>query len=412
MSLQVTVYRCGICDDYNFDQSIMCKRHMTEKHSGYGWRCQECRIVFARQLPRHKNCQGELELINRTTMTCTREEKEAYEGFQRNRGDKVILVRMSCGEKMSLTNDQRSRSHIKGKVFKNVKMSPKKRAVLENVYRPMKMNFGEKSWCRDQEKKEEFRRPTQITPVKILPVTPVKIPAAAGKAHEEPSKTVGPAGDSLYQSQREEKKLMVDSEASSTSSEKGEISIMEEGEFSDDDDDDDMNGLQDNSGKKDNDTNEDRMKVTEVVDITEISSSKTEHIYTATPTRILKLGQIDKGQKTRFMFNIGGVKFETCANTINNVPDSVLFELINTNSTVKPYLVEGRSTYFIDRDPKHFSVILNYLRNGGRYHSDMLPRDLRQLKELQVEAAFYELKHLELNIQRRILDLQHGHFLL
>jgi hypothetical protein len=47
---------------------------------------------------------------------------------------------------------------------------------------------------------------------------------------------------------------MVDSEASSTSSEKGEISIMEEGEFSDDDDDDDddMNGLQDNSGKKDN----------------------------------------------------------------------------------------------------------------------------------------------------------------
>jgi hypothetical protein len=71
---------------------------------------------------------------------------------------------------------------------------------------------------------------------------------------------------------------MVDSEASSTSSEKGEISIMEEGEVSDDDDDDDMNGLQNNSEKnlKDNDTNEDRMKVTEVVDITKISSSKTE----------------------------------------------------------------------------------------------------------------------------------------
>jgi len=110
---------------------------------------------------------------------------------------------------------------------------------LENIYKPIKMNFGEKS------KKEEFRRPIPITPVKILPVTPIKIPAAAGKAHEEPSKTVGPAGDNLYQ--REEIKLMVDSEASSTSSEKGEISIMEEGEFSDDDD--DMNGLQNNSEK-------------------------------------------------------------------------------------------------------------------------------------------------------------------
>lgn len=48
------------------------------------------------------------------------------------------------------------------------------------------------------------------------------------------------------------------------------------------------------------------MKVTEVVDITEISSSKTEQSYTATPTRILRLVQIDKGQKTRFMLNIGG----------------------------------------------------------------------------------------------------------
>jgi hypothetical protein len=252
---------------------------------------------------------------------------------------------------------------------------------LENVYKPIKMNFEEKSLCRDQEKKEEFRRPIQITPVKTPPVTPVKIPAAAGKAHEEPSKTVGPAGDRLYQSQSEEKKLMVDSEASSTSSEKGEVSIMEEGEFSDDDD--DMNVLQNNSEKnlKDNDTNDDRVKVTEVVDITEISSSKPEQSYTATPTRILKLVQIDKGQITKFMLNIGGgMQFETCANTINNVPHSVLFEVINANSTVKPYLVEGRSIYFIDRDPKHFPVMLNYLRNGGRYHSDMLPRDLRQLK--------------------------------
>jgi len=56
---------------------------------------------------------------------------------------------------------------------------------------------------------------------------------------------------------------------------------------------------------KDNDTNEDRMKVTEVVDITEITTNKPEQLYTATPTRILKLVQIDKGQKTRFMLNIG-----------------------------------------------------------------------------------------------------------
>ena len=125
---------------------------MTEKHSGYGWRCQECRIVFARQLPHHKNCKGELELINKTTMTCIREENESYQEFQKNRIDKVILVRMSFAEKMSLTSDQRSRSHIKGKVSKNVKRSPKKRTVLDNIYKPIKMNLGKKI----KEKKHEF----------------------------------------------------------------------------------------------------------------------------------------------------------------------------------------------------------------------------------------------------------------
>ena len=38
---------------------------------------------------------------------------------------------------------KRSRSHIKGKVFKNIKRSPKKKAVLENVYKPIQINFGE-----------------------------------------------------------------------------------------------------------------------------------------------------------------------------------------------------------------------------------------------------------------------------
>ena len=133
-----------------------------------------------------------------------------------------------------------------------------------------------------------------------IPVTPVNIPAAAGRAHEEPSKTVGPAGDSL--DKREDNKVMDDIETSSTSSEKGEeLSIMEEGEYSDDYD---MNDLSSTNDKnlKENATNEDKVTVTEVVDITKISSNKPEQ-YTATPTRILKLVQINKGQKTRFMLN-------------------------------------------------------------------------------------------------------------
>ena len=78
------------------------------------------------------------------------------------------------------------------------------------------------------------------------------------------------------------------------------------------------------------------------------------------------------------------------------------------DSPVKPYQLEGHISYFIDRDPKHFPLILNYLRNGGRLNSDMTPRDVRQLRELQVEANFYELRHLERVVLKRIQDLQYG----
>ena len=109
---------------------------------------------------------------------------------------------------------------------------------------------------------------------------------------------LSPAGDSL--NKREVHKVMDNIETSSMSSEKGEeLSIME-GEVSDDA----MNDLLSTNDKnlKGNDTTKDRVTVTEVVDITEISSNKPEQ-YTATPTRIFKLVQIGKGQK---MLYIGG----------------------------------------------------------------------------------------------------------
>ena len=65
----------------------------------------------------------------------------------------------------------------------------------------------------------------------------------------------------------------------------------------------------------------------------------------------------------------------------------------------------------LDRDPKHFPIILNYLRNKAIIHSDILPLDVRHLRELQDECKFDGLKHLSLNCEKRILDLQFGHFI-
>lgn len=42
---------------------------------------------------------------------------------------------------------------------------------------------------------------------------------------------------------------------------------------------------------------------------------------------------------------------------------------------------------FIDRDPKHFALILNFLRDGFA----VLPRDEQALTEIMVEAAYYKV---------------------
>jgi hypothetical protein len=42
---------------------------------------------------------------------------------------------------------------------------------------------------------------------------------------------------------------------------------------------------------------------------------------------------------------------------------------------------------FIDRDPKHFGLILNFLRDGLA----VLPRDEQALREIMVEAAYYKV---------------------
>lgn len=103
------------------------------------------------------------------------------------------------------------------------------------------------------------------------------------------------------------------------------------------------------------------------------STGDSNRKYEASSIRSEKLKAIKSSQDRRFILNIGGVKFETCANTMASDPNSLLFDLFQTESPVKSFFVEGRSCYFLDRDPKHFPIILNYLRNKASIHSDILP---------------------------------------
>ncbi|KAK5975226.1 K+ channel tetramerization domain protein, partial [Trichostrongylus colubriformis] len=78
----------------------------------------------------------------------------------------------------------------------------------------------------------------------------------------------------------------------------------------------------------------------------------------------------------RIRLNVGGSVFETTISTLKKVPNTVL-------STMVAERWRGHGELFIDRDPTHFSKILNYLRDGDEFS---VPQDRDACEELRREA--------------------------
>lgn len=96
-----------------------------------------------------------------------------------------------------------------------------------------------------------------------------------------------------------------------------------------------------------------------------------------------KLKATKRSQDRQFILNIRGVRFESCGDTMGSEPNSLLSQLLQTVSPLKPYYPKLSQSY-----------------------SDILPRGVRHLRELQAECHFNKFKHLSLNCERRIMDLK------
>ncbi|CAL5229386.1 g12700 [Coccomyxa viridis] len=87
--------------------------------------------------------------------------------------------------------------------------------------------------------------------------------------------------------------------------------------------------------------------------------------------------------------NVGGKKFTSSRSTVCKDPYSMLARMFNADWHMKNRK-DDKGRIFIDRDPQHFGLILNFLRDG----TCVLPTDVDARRQILQEAEFYQLESL------------------
>jgi hypothetical protein len=91
---------------------------------------------------------------------------------------------------------------------------------------------------------------------------------------------------------------------------------------------------------------------------------------------------IQTNQEQIVKFNVGGKKFATCISSLNRIPNTLFYKLSNSNR------FDFSQEIFIDRSPRLFPYILDYLRGNGINY----PRfSIEEIEELSLEAEYYEM---------------------
>lgn len=87
-------------------------------------------------------------------------------------------------------------------------------------------------------------------------------------------------------------------------------------------------------------------------------------------------------------FSVGGVHFSTARDTLLKEPTSRLALIARG---ILPAARDDEGTVFLDRDPKYFQLLLNFLRDGWC----LLPRTNEEKRELLQEVRYYQLSTME-----------------
>mmetsp|Transcript_5914 Transcript_5914/g.10806 ORF Transcript_5914/g.10806 Transcript_5914/m.10806 type:complete len:259 (-) Transcript_5914:52-828(-) len=137
---------------------------------------------------------------------------------------------------------------------------------------------------------------------------------------------------------------------------------------------------------------------------TRTASANLEAIGESSATSIVRRGPDDKVM----CLDVGGKHFYTLKSTIAANP--VLADIV-ARAEAYGDLTSNGNAVFVDRDPRHFQVILTYLRNTseGLSYNDktgiktrinkvqrvQLPKDSEALSDLYLEASYFQIEPLK-----------------
>lgn len=94
----------------------------------------------------------------------------------------------------------------------------------------------------------------------------------------------------------------------------------------------------------------------------------------------------------RVVINVGGVRFETYASTLQSFPGTKLASLAEPAPSDAQNYDPQLNEFFFDRNPKVFGYILDYFRTKQLHCSDNMCRSA-----LMEELSFWELSGLQLS---------------
>lgn len=99
-----------------------------------------------------------------------------------------------------------------------------------------------------------------------------------------------------------------------------------------------------------------------------------------------KMKKCSEAAENKITFDVGGKIFSTSKETLLEIPNTYFFALISSD-VWKP---DKNGVYFIDRDPKYFKIILNYLR--------IKKIDYESLSDFEIKLLKKELDYFQINV--------------